>query len=170
MADISVQQKKANNLTWIWAVVAVAAILGLMLWLATQQPPTPVVTEAGSGAGTAAEAESAEAVELANLGAAPDQYLGRSVEVTAVPVAAVLGDRAFWADIPGANPFLVVLGPEVQDVSWVSEGASATLRGEVEPVIESGVAEWAGNGTIRPGASDEVSFATHYLLVERVQR
>lgn len=170
MADISVQQKKATNLTWIWAVVAIVAIIGLMLWLATQPPPTPVVTEAGTGAGPAAEAASVETVDLANLGAAPDQYLGRSVEVRAVPVAAVLGDRAFWADIPGANPFLVILGPEVQDLSWVSEGASATLQGEVEPVLESGVAEWVGNGTIRPGASDEVSFATHYLLVDRVQR
>ena len=44
------------------------------------------------------------------------------VGVDEVAIAAVLGDRGFWADIPGQNPFLVIVGPTVTDASWVAAG------------------------------------------------
>lgn len=172
MADISVQQKKAGSFTWLWAVVAIAAIIGLMIWLATQQGTSALVGESGAGSSAAVQetGAQAEAVDLATVGAEPNRFQGREIRVSGVPVAAVLGNRAFWADVPGANPVLVILGPQVQDTGWLNVSAVVNVLGSVEPVNDAVVGEWVQNETIRPGARDEASFATHYLLVDQVEQ
>jgi bacteriorhodopsin len=47
MADISVTPKQGGSRTWIWALIAVALVIALMVWLSQQETssPTPVVVE-----------------------------------------------------------------------------------------------------------------------------
>jgi hypothetical protein len=48
MADIEVTPKQGGSRTWIWALIAVALVIALMIWLAQQEgtsSPTPVVEE-----------------------------------------------------------------------------------------------------------------------------
>ena len=48
MADISVTPKQGGSRTWIWALIAVALVIALMVWLARQEgttSPPPVVEE-----------------------------------------------------------------------------------------------------------------------------
>jgi hypothetical protein len=173
MADISVEKKQGADLNWLWALVAVLAVGGLMVWLATnQQTTTQVVTGAGNDTAVAAGAAStAEAVDLSLLSADPDPYTGRQVRVSDVTVAAVLGERAFWADVPGANPFLVVLGAAVAETGWVEGGASVNaLEGTIQAVDEAVLDQWAQGQVIRPEARDEASFASHYLNTSQVVR
>lgn len=165
MADISVERKKGGDLTWIWAAAAIVAVVGLMAWLystrelATTAAVVPAdTTEAVADTGPAA-------TELAAIGGAPDQFVGQEVRVDEVPIAAVLGDRGFWADIPGQNPFLVIVGAAVPDASWVAAGDTVAVEGTVQPVTEEIVAQWVSGQVIREGAAPEASFATHYLEV-----
>ncbi|MQA90698.1 MAG: hypothetical protein GEU90_10745 [Gemmatimonas sp.] len=178
MADISVEreQKQSGNFTWIWAIAAIVAVVGLMAWLFSTQPTaTEVVTADGALTETPAETaepastDAGEAVELPAIGATPDAYMGRELRVSGVEVAAVLGTRGFWADVPGANPFLVILGPEVDDASWLTGGATVTLEGTVEPVTDTELDAWVEGETIRTAARDEASFATHFLQVNQVE-
>ena len=167
MADISVEQNSSagQQNTWIWATVAVLAVVGLMAWLATRPVQTTPVADEGTGteATTAAAFGSGETVELSVLGGAPDTYLNRQVTVQGASVAAALGPRAFWADIPGANPFLVVLGEGAEGVGAPAPGQSYDLSGTVQAVDEATINQWVTAGTINQGARDEASFATHYL-------
>jgi len=169
MADISVEKKKSGDFTWIWALIAVAAVGGLMIWLAsTQETITQVATTGADTAPAGASAAVATPVDLPTLGAAPESFSGQRVRVSNATVAAVLGNRAFWADVPGANPFLVVLGPAVADVTWLAAGATTTLEGVVGPVVEADLDQWVQGQSIRPEARDEASFASHYLNAEQV--
>lgn len=43
MADIPVTPKQGGSLTWIWMVIALALIAGLMIWLANQEGSTTMV-------------------------------------------------------------------------------------------------------------------------------
>jgi hypothetical protein len=117
---------------------------------------------------TVTEAPEGQIVELSAVGAAPDQYLGSEVQVADVPVASVLGARGFWADVPGANPFLVIAGPAVADVSWITVGATPTLAGTVEAVTPEELDGWIQQQVLVPDARAQAAFATHYLLVSEV--
>lgn len=171
MADISVEQKKGGDLTWIWAAAAIIAIVALMAWLFStrEAAETAVVTDTGADTTAVAEAAGPPATDLAAVGGTPDQFVGQEIRVENVPIAAVLGDRGFWAEIPGQNPFLMVVGPEVTDAGWVAAGDTVSLSGTVQPVTEEVVNEWVTAGSIREGASAEASFATHYMQVTQAE-
>ncbi|MEX2570290.1 MAG: hypothetical protein WD737_03225 [Gemmatimonadota bacterium] len=172
MADIRVEKKSGGNLTAVWAVAAVVAILALMAWLfMTQETTTEVITEAAvDTTEVEEEASTVEAVELSAVGATPDAFAGREIRVDSVDVAAVLGNRGFWADVPGANPFLMILAPETGDPSWLNADATATFEGTVEEVTDAELDQWVQTQAIREQARDEASFATHYLRVTGVEQ
>lgn len=172
MADIDVARKPGGQNTWLWAVVAILAVGGLMVWLAiqSQRVNTAAVVQEDTVQADEAAPAAGEQVELAALGLAPQDYEGEQVEVAQVPVAAVLGPRAFWGEIPGANPFLVVLGSGVQAPGELAAGQSYRVRGTVRPVTEEVLDSWVEGGVINPGARDEAGFATHYLEAQALLR
>jgi hypothetical protein len=167
MADISIEKGKDRaDLTWVWALAAIVAIGALMLWLFVSRPTeTAVVTE--SDTADVAEAPAGEAVDLTLLASTPDQYVGRQVRVVNVPVTAQLGPRAFWTQPQNLSPFLVVVGPEVTDVTWLTEGSAATLEGTVQPVTEADLDRLVTEQALLPEGRSQAVFATHYLAVAR---
>lgn len=174
MADIDVAQKDAGEKTWIWATVAVLAVVGLMLWLATQEKTDmgPAVmedetTEATAGAGT--DMPAAEPTELSEIATSPEDYMATTVAVERARVAATLGPRAFWADIPGQNPFLVVVSEDAGNAE-IASGERLDLEGAVAEVTPEIVDQWVESGTLNEGARDEAEFATHYLQATRVRQ
>jgi hypothetical protein len=175
MADIDVVQKPAGNLTWVWALVAILAVGGLLVWLAVQSErvtTAAVVQEdaPGRGAAAAPAAGDAEPAELGEVAAAPDPFIGRRLRFEEVEVAASLGPSAFWGNVPGANPFLVVFSPNVTEQPQLESGQTFTIQGVINEVNEAALDEWVQSGAIRPGARDEAGFATHYLLAEQINR
>lgn len=165
MADINVEEKQGGNSRVILAIGAVIAIVALMAWLfSTQSTTTQVVTD--GTVGTDAEVEevsTAELAELSAVGANPDAFSGRPIRVAGVDVAAVLGERGFWADVPGANPFLVILAAESGDAGWLDGDAAIDMEGTVEAVTDEVLDAWVADGTVREQARDEAAFATHYF-------
>jgi hypothetical protein len=170
MADISVEQKPGGQKTWIFAILAVVLIIALMLWLAQQsREMTRIAAVEGDTVGAAAPggeaaAPAGDVVPLETLAQDPEGHLRRTVVVQNVPVAAALGPRAFWADIPGQNPFLVILGQNIVEVQMPVTGQRLNLQGTVQPVTDQVLDDWVTSETISAGSRDEASFATHYLL------
>ncbi len=172
MADIDVAETPKGGNSWIWPLVAAVAVLALMFWLAnrTEEITTAVPMEAD----TAASADTAAVgggttVALAAIAAAPDSFANQTVTVADAQVAAKLGDRAFWAQIPGANPFLVVLAPAVANPEAVVSGSPVSITGTVSAVSDSVVAQWVAEGSIPEASRDAAAFATHYFLAEQVE-
>lgn len=166
MADINVEAKQGGNMRLILAGGAIIAIVALMVWLfSTQTTTTQVVTDdtIGTDAVEVEEASTAEVAELSAVGANPDAFAGRPIRVDDVDVAAILGERGFWADVPGANPFLVILAAEAGDAGWLDGDAELDMEGTVEPVTDEVLDAWVADGTIREQARDEAAFATHYF-------
>ncbi len=184
MADIDVQPKVAPPVggggrglqSWIWPLVAVIAVGGLMWWLAMESEATrgtAVVQEdvdapAVATPGAPAPGAGAEAAELAGIAADPDTFVGRRIAVDNVEVAATLGPSGFWADIPGANPFLVMFSPDLTERPELASGQTLNVQGTVAMVTDSLLDVWVASGAIRPGARDEAAFATHYLLADLI--
>jgi len=174
MADINVAHespKAPGRNSWILALVAILAIGGLMWYLASESAKVQhaVAVEQADADDAAAEAGlSGEAAELPAIAAAPENFGGRELSVAGVEVAATLGDGAFWADVPGANPFLVVLAPGVTAGAPLAAGQRMAVTGAVEAVNDALLDEWAASGVIREGARDEASFATHYLRADAI--
>lgn len=167
MADISVERKSSGT-TWIWALVAIAVIVGFMLWLRGQseqiEAAAPVAEDSAVEASAGA---TGEAADLSAIAMTPDAFAGRQLQVSAVPVAATLGPRAFWGDVPGQNPFLVVFAPGVDPAGELAAGQSYDLVATVQPVDEASLAEWVQAGAIGEGQREEASFATHALVAEQ---
>lgn len=171
MADIDVEQKKAGQQTWIWALVAIISVLALMLWLASQPEETgPVVMEDDTTAvGADADEPGTETVELTAIAAAPGDFAGRTIRVEGVEVVATLGPRAFWANIPGQNPFLVIVEEGAGDAALVAAQQDVNIRGAVGEVTEALVDEWIAAGAVNQGARDEATFATHAIVADRIR-
>jgi hypothetical protein len=167
MADISVERKSGGGTTWLWALLAVASVAGFMFWLysESQEIETAAVVE-GDTAAVAEPGLTGEAAELSAIATTPDAFAGRTLQVEGVPVAATVGPRAFWGDVPGQNPFLVVFGPEVQ-AEGVAAGQRYTIVGTVQPVDEAALNEWVTAGAIGQAQREEASFATHALLAQQ---
>ncbi|CAN5826579.1 hypothetical protein BH23GEM7_BH23GEM7_02800 [soil metagenome] len=184
MADIDVERKATARptagggiaqQTWIWALVAVLAVAGLMWWLAAASESareTAVVQETGrdpaGGAPGAGATPAGEAAELGGIAAAPETFVGRRIAVDDVQVAATLGPRAFWADVPGANPFLVLFAPDLAGQPQLASGQTLNVQGTVAAVTDSLLDVWVQSEAIRPNARDEAAFATHYLLADLI--
>lgn len=166
MADIGVAPKSRGRRVWFWAAVAIVAVVGLLLWLAAQSEriDRAEAVAADSAAG------GVQAVELPALAAAPDGYAGRPLSVHGVTVLASLGPRAFWADVPGRNPFLVVIGPGAADPDAPPEGQTVELEGTVHPLAEAQVDSLVQAGALNEASREEASFATHYLLATEVRQ
>lgn len=170
MADISVEQK-SSGMTWLWALLAVAAVAGFMFWLYAQseqiESATAVQGDTAAVAG-AAGGTTGEAAELSAIAATPDAFAGRTLQVNGVPVAATVGPRAFWGDVPGQNPFLVVMGDGVQPAGGtLSAGQAYDIVGTVQAVDEAALNQWVQSGAIGEGQREEASFATHVLVAQQ---
>lgn len=175
MADISVTQSSdgpgRSQPTWIFILVAVLAVAALIWWLAIQSQAvqgiavveeTPVADTVTGG-----EAPARGSVELAAIAAAPDSFVNQRVQVSGVSVAATLGEGTFWAEVPGANPFLVVLSPEAEQPS-LATGQTLDLAGSVALADEAALDEWIESGALPEGRREEAAFATHYLLADQL--
>jgi len=164
MADLSVTPNSRGRLLWFLVALALAAIAGLLVWVAIRNERID--------AADAAEAAAAgpQAVELTAVAAAADDYVGRPLSVGGVTVLVSLGPRAFWADVPGRNPFLVALGPEVTDPEVAAEGQVLEILGAVHPLVEAQIDSLVRAGALNEASREEATFATHLLVATEARQ
>lgn len=164
MAEITIQKSKGADLTWVWAIAAIASIIGFMAWLFVNKPAsTAVMTEA------AEEVVAATPATLAAISNAPDHFGSDPVQVDQLNVAALLGQRVFWAMPEGASPVLVVVGPEVADLSWIAEGNTvSSVIGTVEAVTEPILDSLVSTGALLAEGKSQAVFSQYYLAINEV--
>ena len=144
--------------TWIWMLIAIAMIAGLMTWLAMsgQQSTVAVVEEEEPGPAEAA------AITLDDLQTNASALSGQSVSLDGVQVASRLGTQAFWILLPNQNPYLIKLGPELVSAGVaVQSGEVVALTGRVVTMTDSVLAAWQEEGAI---ADESQRLEAEYVL------
>ncbi len=161
------EKSKGVDLTWLWALAAVVSIGALMVWLYANRPTgTTVVTDSPEVAEVAvAEPTTVEAAAVSN---APGDYSGQTVRIADLPVSASLGTRVFWSMPEGGNLLLVIVGPEVSDIAWATEGNAATVTGTVQPVSQAYLSELVAQQALLVDGLNQAATAPFYLGVDQV--
>ncbi len=167
MAEITMEKSKGVDLTWLWALAAIVSIGALMVWLFTNRPTgTTVVTDDAQVAEVAvAEPATVEAAAVSN---APGDFAGQSVRIENLPVSASLGTRVFWSMPDGGNLLLVIVGPEVTDIAWATEGNTASVTGTVQPVTEAYLSTLVAEQSLLVDGLGQAATAPFYLGVNQV--
>lgn len=169
MADIPVE-KKTGIPGWIWALIALLVILGLIWWFMASDDDVDVYGQQG-----AVEAERATLVvasepieEFSQLAESlnKESSLGRAVNLDSVPVQSLAGDMAFWVGGNANERVFVTFNQEASPNSLkegqvdVNRGSKVNLRGTIKSVKDN-----APQGVV-------VQFPTqvnHYIYATEVQ-
>lgn len=161
------EKSKGVDLTWLWALAAVISIGALMVWLFNNRPTgTTVVTDDADVAAVAvAEPTTVEAAAVSN---APGDYSGQTVRIANLPVSASLGTRVFWSMPEGGNLLLVIVGPEVTDIGWATEGSTASVTGTVQPVSQAHLSTLVAEQSLLVDGLNQAATAPYYLGVNQV--
>jgi hypothetical protein len=159
------RRSDAGNST-IWMIVALAAVVGLIIWLmlATQRLDDRVGIENGM---EEVDGEPATTVTAQELEADPAAHEGTRVRLQNVQVDNMLGQRTFWANAGEARQFLVVVSAAQSGA--IDAGARlSVVEGTVRTRTDEELDRWIQEGALRADARDDALFATHYLQAGRV--
>src|SRR5690606_15724471 len=157
------RQGAGGRYTWLWMIVAVLMVAGFMGWLAlTTEPTTVVVVEEDEDEGVAASTVTLDELETNAAG-----LQDREIRLVGVTVASRMGTHAFWIDVPGRNPYLVKLRPELVAGGLVVENQGVLdVVGRVHMMSDSVLTAWEQEGAIvDPGQRAEAEFAPSFLEV-----
>ena len=137
---------RRSSTALLFAIPAVLiVVLGVGWMLLTERDAAEdddaatTAVEGTSGGNTAADAGTPEdasevtppATSDLQILANPEQYAGRTVRFTAVPVVSPGGERTFWAGRPGSRT-LVLLDPAMPQRDEVMPGQRVDLAGTIE--------------------------------------
>ena len=155
--------------TWAWAAAAVVSVIGFLVWISMAAQPSQMVAVVEDDT-TAATALEGEAVTLQNLADGAETYHGRQVSLAAVPVAAKMGEEAFWIDLPNQTPFLVKIGPTLAAGGvTVTAGERVEISGRVLPMSDSIISAWIAAGAINENQEAEAQFAMSFIEASNVR-
>jgi hypothetical protein len=151
MADA---QRSGSN--WIPAAVALVAVAGFMIWLATREPPASVaVIEPGdTTADTLAQGGPAQTIEpeVLNQTATARELIGQDVQLSSVTVSDVLGTQMFWIELPPGNaPYLVKLDSAqiASGIALPAPGSSVSVTGRVTEKTAALLDGWRASGALQ---------------------
>lgn len=164
MAEIPVH-KKSGIAWWIWLVLALI-VAALLWWLFAANDNDDVVadrvvtTEQVMPVEDENVAMSGSITTLAALMTGPlNSLVGRSVDLTGVPVQSLAGDQAFWVGDNATNRALVVFdemptpNKAMEGNVDVNPGSMVTLHGTVRSATDKPV------GATLPAGTDAYIFA-----------
>ena len=167
-------RRGASNLGIPLMLVTFLLLGGFMYWLyVTAEPTEPVVVEETDDA-SAMDTSGSTAVDPQDLKTGADAFTGSVVRLPALAVSQLVGDRAFFVDLPAteqlpAQPFLVRMTPDLMATgATVALGDRVTVMGTLREMNDSIVADWAGSGSISEGDQLLVEFSTHFVEADQV--
>jgi len=164
-------RRGAVDMGMILMILSFVVIGGFLYWLRGQ-----AVQEEALQAQAAAELAAQDTMPTINTvspeaierDAAP--FEGREIRLAAIEVASLLGDKGFWLEMPGGNPFLVSLTPEADAAGVeVTPGSPVTVVGTVVAMTDSILNDWVDSGSIGEGDRIVAEFATHFLAASQVE-
>ena len=153
MAQIDLEKKKSGGLGWLWALLAAAAVIGIVLFFVFNGEGDD--DELGAGVEVAAvdpddssddfeeesdtneenEAVAADRAEqnegqfpLAQIMANPGEWNGKTVNGD-VTVGAVPTDRGFWVEEDGSRAFFIVDPEGEESDAHIQQGQRLRIKG-----------------------------------------
>ncbi|HEX7091095.1 MAG TPA: hypothetical protein VF192_13225 [Longimicrobiales bacterium] len=158
------RQGSAGRFTWLWMIVAVLMVAGLMVWLRVATEPTPVAVAEDPAAEGAAEG-GLVTITLDDLAQDAGRFQGQEVRLADVRVASPMGAQSFWVELPNGSPYLIRLRPEVIAGGFaIQRGAVVTVTGTIHAMSDSVLAAWQQEGAIADeGQKAEAQFAVTFL-------
>jgi hypothetical protein len=162
-----------SQLSVVLAALAVALILGFLVWLGMTSEPSEMmaIREAREADETpVATGDEPTPVSIEEFSANVATYVGQHVRLDNVPVAARMGGQAFWINLTGDVPFLVRIDPAlVEEGREVQAGQRVTVSGTVQERTDEVLAAWEQEGVIAtPGQRAEAEFADRFLHARRI--
>lgn len=170
MAEIPVERKSGGIPWWVWLLLA-ALIVGLLIWMfsgddeaetaaAPATAPAVVAPAVETPAPVGTDVAAAGPItDLATITGAAGltSMVGREVQLSGVPVQAVVGDRTFWVGTNEGQRALVVLNEEPTPAQPGVEGRydvnagqvidlTGTIRNINDPAFASGPIEGLPSG------------------------
>lgn len=170
MADSRARHGSAG-MTTILMIAALVLIAGLFLWLSRSAQPTqisvleePDTAQDAGGDGTAADVTPAE------FATGPPGFEGLEIRLRDVAVAARLGDRGFWIQLPNNQPYLIHIGEELAGSgATVASGDTVSVTGTVYAMSDSTLQAWRAAGALTDDLQlEEARFASTYLNARRL--
>lgn len=167
MALMSSRRGAAESMALPLMILTFVAIGGFMFWLSRTAEPTQVAVVEEGGSGTPA-AGGGTLVGWNEFGANPQSYEGQTITLRPVRVASLLGQGAFWTQLPNETPFLIKLGATlVADGLVVASGDVGELTGTVHTMSDSVLNAWQDAGVFTDDVQRiEAEFATSFLEAE----
>jgi hypothetical protein len=108
-------------------ILSFVAIGGFLFWLSRTAEPTSVAVVEEGGSSTAAAA-GGMLVGWNDFGANPGSYEGQMITLRPVRVASVLGQGAFWTQLPNETPFLINQRIEAEFASSFLEAEAFAIQ------------------------------------------
>lgn len=172
MADSRARHGSAG-MTTILMIAALVLIAGLFLWLNRSAQPTQlsVLEEPDTAQDAGAEQDGTAAdVTPAEFATGPGGFEGLEIRLRDVAVAARLGDRGFWIQLPNNQPYLIHIGEELAGSgATVASGDTVSVTGTVYAMSDSTLQAWRAAGALTDDLQlEEARFATTYLNARRL--
>ena len=167
MALMSSRRGAAESMALPLMILSFVAIGGFMFWLSRAAEPTQVAVVEDGGSDTDAAAGGMR-VAWSEFGANPQSYEGQMITLRPVQVASLLGQGAFWTQLPNETPFLIKLGDTlIADGLVVASGDLGELTGTVHTMTDSVLNAWQAAGVFTDDVQRiEAEFATTFLEAE----
>lgn len=165
MADSKARRSSAGNAT-ILMVAALVLIAGLFWWLSITAEPTQIsVVEEDTTSAPMDDGSGAADVTLADFATGPRGFQSLNIRLRDVRVAARLGDRGFWIQLPNNQPYLVHIGDDLAaGGARVGNGDTVTVSGVVHLMSDSVLNAWRSAGVLSDDLQlEEARFAQTYL-------
>ena len=158
------RQAGAGRFTWLWMIVAILMVAGLMVWLSVASKPTAVAVAEDPAAEGAVEGGVAT-ITLDDLAQDASRFQGREVRLEGVRVASRMGSQSFWVELPNNMPYLIRLRPELIAGGFaIQSGDVLTVTGTIHAMSDSVLAAWEQEGAIaNEGQKAEAEFAVTFL-------
>ncbi len=165
MAESKARPSSAGMAT-ILMIAALVLIAGLFWWLSITAEPTQIsVVEEDTAAADMDDGSGAADVTLAEFATGPRGFQSLNIRLRDVAVAARLGDRGFWIQLPNSQPYLVHIGDDLAaGGARVANGDTVTVSGVVRLMSDSVLSAWRSTGVLSDDPQmEEARFAQSYL-------
>ncbi len=151
--------------SWVWGAAAAVGVIGFLVWISmAAQPAARVAVTEGEDTAAASPEMTGEVITLDAIADGTDALQGRDVTLREIPVAASMGQQAFWVDLPSQQPFLIKIAEAAVAAGAVAQaGDTVDIAGRILPMTDSVITAWLDAGAITQNQEAEARFATSFL-------
>lgn len=166
MTEKQIQQRSpVGRFNGLLMLLAILTIGGFLVWVTINSETSQVEVVEGADADESELGEALEVVAAETFAAGPDTYVDREIRVNDLEVAAAMGARAYWAELPPDGAlYLIKLDPPASEVVTATNGDRLSVTGRVLAMGDSVLDAWTEQGVIETeGQRQQAEFAITFI-------